>query len=353
MREVNKSTWIARRLPADLEVSWRPMREGGGGRIGDVVLCEVTNPSLHTRVETETGARSRLYPGDRIACVLGNRYATSSLAGVGRVRGAAIDLLSASGVCGTVTERNQGTAHATSLDVLGLGFVGERPLNVWDYRIATPDYLDVVEPTWIVVVGSAMNSGKTTACSSLIRGFASSGCHVGALKLTGTASARDVGSYRDAGASCVFDFLDAGWPSTAGCCEDELNESTVLLMQGVRAHRPDVVVVEIADGLLQRETRMMMEIVPRLMPDGEFVFTASESMAAAAGVERLRGWGARVLAVSGIVSNSPLAVSEVRDATGAECVATSKLSAMAAGICEERHLVSAKVPVVACAAHLP
>jgi hypothetical protein len=41
--------------------------------VGDVLTCEVVSVSLHGRVETRDGSRAKLYPGDRIACVVGNR----------------------------------------------------------------------------------------------------------------------------------------------------------------------------------------------------------------------------------------------------------------------------------------
>jgi hypothetical protein len=203
-----KSTWITRMLPGNLSVQWRESRAPS---VGDVLLCEVLSTGLHGRVETAVGARSKLFPGDRIACVVGNRYATSLLEGVGEISGEHADLLSASGVCGRVLARSDKAARPTSLRVLGQGEVDGQPLRLRDH-VSPTALAGLGGVVWFVVVGSAMDSGKTTACASLINGLVGAGYRVGAAKLTGTASARDVGSFRDAGAQPVVDFLDEGWP---------------------------------------------------------------------------------------------------------------------------------------------
>jgi hypothetical protein len=83
---------------------------------------------------------------------------------------------------------------------------------------------------------------------------------VGAAKLTGTTSARDVGSFRDAGGDPVLDFADMGWPSTAGCSPAELHQTVVGLADHLRAANVEVGVLEIADGLLQAETDLLIGV---------------------------------------------------------------------------------------------
>jgi hypothetical protein len=321
LRGTTKSTWITRGLPADLPVDWA---EPSSPSVGDVLLCEVLSTGLHGRVETAVGARSKLFPGDRIACVVGNRYATSLLEGVGEISGQTIDMLSASGVCGTVLERSDKAARPTSLRVLGQGEVDGRPLHLRDY--VTPAVpVDLNGVAWIVVVGSAMDSGKTTACASLINGLVGAGHRVGAAKLTGTASARDVGSFYDAGASPVVDFLDQGWPSTVGCSPQELLACVSGLASVLAASGVDVGVLEIADGLLQADTDFLVHVLPDVLGPMAIVLTARESLAALAGVERLAGIGHEVLAISGVLTGSPLTQREVTLLTATPCIHTAIL----------------------------
>ncbi len=319
-----KSTWATRLIPADYSFSWGSVVDPG---VGDVLACEVVVASLHGRVETCDGSRAKLYPGDQIACVVGNRYATSMLEGVGVVSGEMIHLLSASGVCGRVLERADKAASPTMLRVLGQAYDDHGALNVRSFALATPESSGR-EPVWIVVVGSAMDSGKTTACASLVHALRRAGHSVGAAKLTGTTSARDVGSFRDAGAVPVLDFADMGWPSTAGCSPDELRRTVVGLADHLRAAGVEVGVLEIADGLLQAETDLLISAITEWIGPVNMVLAARESLAAVAGADILNRRGHELLAVTGIVTSSPLACREVELAGVGPCIATGSLGAV-------------------------
>jgi hypothetical protein len=317
-----KPGWVTRRIPAGYEVQWRPV---AGPKAGDVLLCEIVKVSLHSRLETRTGQRSGLYEGDLVICAVGARYATSMLEGVAEIHGDLGDLLSASGVCGSVLERSEKRLPATSLRVIAQAFDSGRPLNLRSFGLEGAPSRVVREPLWALVLGSAMDSGKTTACTALIHALSQAGLRVGAVKLTGTASARDWGAYRDAGAEPVLDFLDCGWESTTGCSTLELERIARALAAELRGAALDVAVVEVADGITQPETRALLEDLRRRLNDPTVIFTAGESLAAVAGVERLRRMGYGVRAVSGVVTNSPLRVREVELEAGLPCVRTRDL----------------------------
>lgn len=328
---VGKASWATRHVPDDLEIDWRPP---AAPTVGDLLLCTVESVSLHGRIETRQGVRSRLYPGDRVVLVVGSRYATSVLEGVGAVSGTSVDLLSASGVCGTLLQRSDKTARATRLTVLAQAFVDRRRLNLRAFTLP-PAPPPVCEPSWVLVVGSAMDSGKTTACTSLIHGLSASGRRVGAAKLTGTASPRDLSAYLDAGAETAVDFLDCGWPSTAGCSAAELRLTAGTLLAELAAAGVDAGVLEVADGLLQPETVALLADLRTRLRAPTVVLTACESLAAVAGVDRLTALGLRVAAVSGVVTGSPLALREVELAAGVPCIRTSELARHAPALCAE------------------
>jgi hypothetical protein len=151
------------------------------------------------------------------------------------------------------------------------------------------------------------------------------GHKVGAAKVTGTASGRDFGSFADAGASPVLDFLDAGFASTAGCDLEALLDVTKYSAAHLRAADLDCAVIEIADGLLQPETRALLENMQPLLPDAQIVVTTRESMSAVGAVEMLRALGYPVAAVSGLLTNSPLVRREAEVGSGVCTVATSDL----------------------------
>lgn len=322
-----KPTWVTRRVPAGLRVSWG---SASSPRVGDLLLCEVVSLGLHSRLEGTAGNRSRLYPGDQIVCAVGNRYATAMLEGVAAIDGESCDLLSASGVCGRVIERNDGSSKATTLKVLAQAFVDGQPMNLGAFTMGRAPK-PVNEPAWLVVVGSAMDSGKTTAAASLIHGLSKTGRRVGAAKITGTASSRDVTSMRDAGADPVYDFLDMGFPSTAGMEPHILEGVLAGLAAHLRNSGIDVAVLEIADGLLQTETDHLLGLLPRHLGAVGVILTTCESLSAAAGVVRLETRGLEVLATSGVLSSSPLARREAELASGVPCIRTRELGTYVAG----------------------
>jgi hypothetical protein len=183
----------------------------------------------------------------------------------------------------------------------------------------------VSEPRWIIVVGSSMDSGKTTACSSIIRGLVDAGHAVGAAKITGTASGRDFGAYADAGALPVVDFLDAGYASTVGCTDDQLAKVATDLAAYLRATPIEYGIIEIADGLLQHETRALLSLIGEVFPRAELVVTARESMSAASAIADLRALGHRPAVASGPLTNSPLVAREVELAASLPAIRTAEL----------------------------
>ena len=316
-----KPTWVTRRVPSDLTVAWVALRDP---QVGDLLLCEVVRIGLHGRVETVSGGRSKLYAGDRIICALAHRYATSLLEAVAQVGVDGVDMISASGLCGRVIGRAHKATKPTMLRPLAQAMIDGRPLNLRSYTFGAPPAV-TGEPNWVVVVGSAMDSGKTTACASLIHGLVAAGCRVGAAKVTGTASARDFNSFRDAGATPVLDFLDAGWPSTAACTMGELVDILDGVVGHLRGAGIDWAIIEIADGVLQTETSLLLECMGDHLGSATFILTAQESLAAVAGVERLTREGHVVGAVSGLITNNPLSCREVELACAVPCVPTSQL----------------------------
>jgi molybdopterin-guanine dinucleotide biosynthesis protein len=316
-----KSTWVTRHLPRDLPVTWEPPSDAIAG---DLLLCEVVRTGLHGRVETASGSRRKLYAGDRIVCALANRYATSLLEAVARTDRDHADMVAASGLCGTVVTHTSKASNPTRLHLLGRAYVGSDPLNLRALPRPVPGPPGP-EPRWIIVVGSAMDSGKTTACASVIRGLVDAGHMVAAAKLTGTASGRDFGAFRDAGADPVVDFLDAGRASTAGCTREELSSTADYLFARVREASVDWGVIEIADGLLQRETRMLLELVRSAAPNADIVVTTRESLSAVAAVELLNSFALRTVALSGLFTNSPLAREEAEASSNVSAVRTSEL----------------------------
>ena len=58
-----------------------------------------------------------------------------------------------------------------------------------------------------------------------------------------------------------------------------------------------------------------------------FVFATADPLAAVGGIEQLRKYGIRPLAISGLISQSPLAMREATEATGIRCITAKQLQA--------------------------
>lgn len=292
--------------------------------IGDVALAEVKQIGKNTALELNNGRRCALHAGDLIAVAFGNRYATKQFEGYARVQDGQCDLLSMGGLGGIVESKHDGVAGPTKLRILGaIGDQHQRPLNSANF--ALPPVTSQGRIHVAVVCGTSMDAGKTHTVMCTIKGLRNQGYRVAGVKLTGSATGRDTWSMLDAGACTALDFTDGGWPSTYLCTREQLLRLYQLLIGHAREREAEWVVVEIADGLLQGETAALLNS-PQLRSTVDFfLFAAGEPMAAVGGVGMLRQWGIEPLAVSGVVSMSPLNVREVEAAVKLRCLTAGEL----------------------------
>lgn len=284
-------------------------------RAGDVILAEVISLGQHRRIENLGGRRGDLYVGDEIIVAYGNRYAPDQFEAYVPDDLGICELVAGGGVAGVVRSRNGRIKAATRIRPIGVLARRSGPINLGDYagrRAPTPDR----RPPVIAVLGSSMNAGKTTTAATLIHGLTRAGFKVGAAKLTGTGSGGDLWSMTDAGAHRVLDFTDAGHASTFGLSGDEVIDVAQQLLDALAAPGIDIAVVEIADGLLQRETAMLLDAAVEAGWFRGVLFAASDAMSAAFGVSLLRAKGLPVVGVSGLVTVSPLASREAEAQTG-------------------------------------
>ncbi len=292
-------------------------------RPGGLLLARVDTIGRHTALEGPGGRRVTLFPDDIFVAVLGNRYATAQFEGRAVCDGISGHILGMGGVCGQVVSSNTKMSEPTSVQWLGrLADHSGRPLELQMFRVDARSLANGSRQKVkvIVSVGASMNAGKTTTAAHLIRWYAQQDLKVGAAKITGTACRRDCNKFEDAGACQVLDFTHGGLPSTAGCRPEELIGLADRLHRLLLSEEPAVVVYEIADGLTQRETRILLENNWfRSMVDA-VVFSAPDALACESGARLLRESGLPIVATSGPVSASPLGISEAESLTGLPCL---------------------------------
>lgn len=278
-------------------------------RPGDVALVQVESLGYHDRIMTAEHDRLRMYPGDVVAVVFGHRYATDAYeAEVSNVE--KIHLLTGAGMAGSVISRRHGMKAPSQMTFLGyLSFQSGERINLKALHrpyAAVDRRCDNV----VLMLGTGMNSGKTTTAATLTRALLRAGLRVAACKSTGSVSHRDLNELRSTGAHDVRDFSDYGFPSTYLCDEGELVDLYDAILTDAARVNPDVVVMEMADGVLQRETRMLMANAAVRSRVRGVVLSGGCAPSALFGLEQVRSHGLSVAAVSGRITSSPLFMRE-------------------------------------------
>jgi len=299
---------------------------------GDMALAKLEKIGKNATLELANGRRCTLHEGDLLAVVFGNRYATLQFEGYARANGDSCDLLSMGGLCGLVESKHARAAEPSKLRLLGaIGDINGSPLNLRDFALAPLP--EAIHSNVVAVCGTSMDAGKTHTVMSLIMGLRKQGLAVAGIKLTGTATGKDTWNMLDAGACIALDFVDGGFPSTYLSTLEELLQLYNLLVSRAAVEGASWVVVEIADGLLQRETAALLQHPGFAASVAAWVFAAGDPLAAAGGVGVLRNWDIDPLAISGVVSMSPLGVKETQTATQLPCLTAGELQSGALNAC--------------------
>ncbi|MEM7060150.1 MAG: DUF1611 domain-containing protein [Pseudomonadota bacterium] len=298
-------------------------RDLTAAKAGDLVLGRVERIGSHTRLQLASGRPSELYAGDLVVVSCGARYAPDQFEGLAELSVSGSDLLAGGGVLGRMRSRNGKMAAPTRIRPIGLltGADGG-PINLAQYAI--PERPRPAIPV-IGAIGASMNSGKTTAVASLVHGLVRAGHRVAAIKATGTGAFGDYNAYVDAGAHHVADFVDAGMVSTYLEPIARISKATDALLAGAATEGCDIAVVELADGVLQKETAALIADRAYRARFSGFLLAVPDALAAAGGVANLAKIGIRPLALTGLITQSPMATTEAEAATGYDMASREKL----------------------------
>jgi hypothetical protein len=285
-------------------------------RTGDIVLARVDRLRQHKRLELPSGRKAQLNPGDEIIVAYADRYATDQFESHVPPDLGPTNLVASGGVASQMLSHSAAVSKATEITPLGL--VGDEagvPLNVDDFALP-PVVPTSPQPPTLAVIGTSMNSGKTTTIRSLVGGLNSAGYRAGCAKATGTGSGGDFWTTLDAGAYRMIDFTDVGLASTYRVPQAVIEQKFMELVDHLTDLGSDVILVEIADGLYQQDTaRLIRSDVFRAVIDG-VIFAAGDAMGAVAGVNCLRSLNVPLIGVSGRLTASPLAMREAAGVCG-------------------------------------
>ena len=174
----------------------------------------IGSPTTLYRMEDRAGHMVKVEPGDWVVGAFGDRAAT--LEGVGSWRDIGDDgemhALTAAGLMGFYTSFSTLLVDPLKLKYRGHLCRGGDKVRMQEFAMhCSGDAFSV--PT-ILLVGTSMSAGKTTTGRRVCKELDRAGLNVVGTKLTGAGRYRDILSFLKTGASEIFDFVDAGLPST-------------------------------------------------------------------------------------------------------------------------------------------
>ena len=283
---------------------------------GDFVVGRITgerNRLYHC--ETQSGRMADLVLDDLMIGALGQRAATLEGVGDWRETGpdGVLEALTSAGLLGRSTSISPTFPNLVHMHYSGHVVRNGRKVTMRDFVVpAAPVKLDI--PV-ILLIGTSMSSGKTTSGRLIIRALKYMGLDVIAAKLTGAARYRDILQFRDAGARCVIDFVDAGLPSTV-CSAERYAEALDVMLERLAACNAQVLVAE--SGASPLEPYNGAAVVERLSEHLRFTVLCASDPYAVLGVQTAYGPALRASIVSGPAANTSAACDLVKRLCGLE-----------------------------------
>jgi hypothetical protein len=287
--------------------------------VGDVVVVRALSESVtYGNLELPSGRLAKINRGDILAGVFGKRRALKGFVGdlpTSVKAGDRLHLLNMGGLIGECKGHHSSYSDAIEVEVLGVAVdADEIVLNISSSALPPAETLLPSAPL-IFVAGSSMHSGKTVAACEIIKQANQSGLRVAAAKMSGVAALRDTYNMLDHGASEVASFLDCGLPSTVDI--DDLAPVAKALLNHLNASEPDMIVVELGDGILGGYS------VDTILRDAEIrgamtslVFCTSDYVGIVGGQTVLHSLGLDIDVVAGSVTDSQMGEDYVRERLG-------------------------------------
>jgi hypothetical protein len=299
---------------------------------GDTALFEVISLGKHSSMLCEDNTTRDIMPGDRIMAVFGNRYASEQFEGyVPAAPQETYHMLGQGGIVGIVASTHSRFVRVGPTVLRLIGYA----VDEYGWVINT-HWLHQAKPAFslaakrnariILSVGSSMDSGKTTSAAYLVRGLKAAGKRAAFIKLTGTAFSKDPNLVRDLGADISLDFTECGYPSTYMCGHEELLSLYCALLEKTAICSPEYIVIEIADGLLQRETAALLSCPRFISTIDHLIFSCGDSLSALGGIGRLEQLGLASSAICGMITTSPLMSREASEALSLPVLTLKDLS---------------------------
>jgi hypothetical protein len=223
----------------------------GSWEMGDYVVGYVVGaPGEDLTVELPDGRMTEADESDLLIGAFGKRHATLDATGDWTAIGAdgAFHALTEGGLFGKCISRSPYVRPLMSLEYRGHVVRDGKKIRMQDC-VEPVESRAFTTPT-VLVIGSSMSAGKTTTSRIVIRQLKKLGRRVLAAKLNGAGRYHDILTMADAGADAIFDFVDAGLPSTV-CPPEDYRRALIPLLSRMAAVNADAAVIEIGASPLE------------------------------------------------------------------------------------------------------
>ena len=222
-----------------------------------IAVRVLNNKTRYNQLELTSGRMATVNQGDVVVGALGHRKALRGYSGhlpTELEPGDTIQLLNIGGVLGVCDSANPDVGPPFDCEVLGtvlhFPYLGERigvPARAGSSSLDSDIILNTKSVPVVALAGTCMDSGKTAASCAIVGRLRHLGLRVSACKATGVSLRRDILAMEDAGASETMIFSDLGIVTTTADNGPALTKS---LLSSLAMNKPDVIVLELGDGLL-------------------------------------------------------------------------------------------------------
>jgi hypothetical protein len=286
---------------------------------GDVGLFQIVEVDRHSSLQCVDKRSHSIFDGDYVLAAFGDRYATSQYEGyVPETPLEIYHIIGAGGVIGIVRTKNASLEDYEPTTVRLIGYCCDDKgavINTKFHGKSRKAFTGIVpgDAKVILSIGSTMDSGKTTTAAHIARGLKTTGKQVAFIKLTGTVYTKDIDYVTDCGADIAMDFSNMGFPSTYLLDKETILDIYQSLLEEIGQYKPAYIVMEIADGLFQRETSFLLNDERFMATIHNTVFSCGDSLSVMSGLDVLKKMNIHPCMISGRFTMSPLLIQEVTD----------------------------------------
>lgn len=220
-------------------------------KTGDYVVGKITNPGNEMmKIELINGRMRGFMKEDLVVGALGERYATLEVTGSWKEveEDGIMHLLTGGGLLGKCTSKSAYLPNLIEIEYVGHVIRGQKFCKMDDF-VKEARYSKFKIPV-ILLVGTSMSAGKTTVARIIVNHLKRAGLKIVAGKLTGASRYRDILSLRDVGANHIFDFVDAGLPSSI-FPREKFRKKLIQLLSRINEVKADVAVIELGASPLE------------------------------------------------------------------------------------------------------